>query len=208
MTFITFEGIDGSGKSTQARMLSQRLFDEGYSSVLTREPGGCPGAEDIRRLLVEGEPDRWSPYVDILLFTAARVDHIDKVIRPAIEKGTVVVCDRFLDSTLAYQGLRQSGVEEFVLDLHNEVTNSMYPDITFLLDMNPDQALTRANKANGKEDRYEKMGLEFQHRLRDAYKDLVDLFPRRFCLISADNRPGEIHEEIWSHVHDKLALRA
>ena len=140
--FLTFEGIDGSGKSTQARLLAEALGAAGRDVVLTREPGGSPGAEEIRRLLVEGDPDRWSPETEILLFTAARRDHLEKTIRPALDRGAVVICDRFADSTRVYQGAARGDLRAVVDQLH-ALMIATEPDLTFILDVDPAAALSR-----------------------------------------------------------------
>ena len=132
--FITFEGIDGSGKSTQARLLSAFLKAKGIDVVLTREPGGSPGAEEIRRLLVEGAPDRWSAETEILLFTAARRDHLEKTIGPALERGATVISDRYADSTRVYQGAARGELRALVDTLHDAVI-VREPDLTFVIDM-------------------------------------------------------------------------
>lgn len=141
--FISFEGIDGSGKSTQARLLAEGLRSEGHEVVLTREPGGSPGAEQIRRLLVEGRADRWSPETELLLFTAARRDHLERTIRPALDRGAWVVTDRFADSTRVYQGVARADLAEAVEDLHRLMIGTE-PDRTFVIDLDPAQALARA----------------------------------------------------------------
>lgn len=141
--FISFEGIDGSGKSTQARLLAEALRAEGREVVLTREPGGSPGAEQIRRLLVEGRADRWSPETELLLFTAARRDHLERTIRPALDRGAWVVTDRFADSTRVYQGVARADLAQSVEDLHRLMIG-LEPDRTFVIDLEPAQALARA----------------------------------------------------------------
>ena len=181
--FITFEGIDGSGKSTQARMLHASLQERGVQSVLTREPGGSAGAEEIRRLLVEGDPDRWSPETEILLFTAARRDHLEKTIRPALNGGTIVISDRFADSTRVYQGATRGDLRKLVDRLHYEVIGTE-PDLTFVIDMPPEQALKRGLARESGEDRFEDMGLEFQKKLRDGFRNLAKEYPQRCHLIN------------------------
>ena len=141
--FISFEGIDGSGKSTQARLLAESLRAEGREVVPTREPGGSPGAEQIRRLLVEGRADRWSPETELLLFTAARRDHLERTIRPALDRGAWVVTDRFADSTRVYQGVARADLAQKVEDLHRLMIG-VEPDRTFVIDLDPAQALDRA----------------------------------------------------------------
>ncbi|HMM08154.1 MAG TPA: dTMP kinase [Paracoccus solventivorans] len=190
--FISFEGIDGSGKSTQARLLAETLRAEGHEVVLTREPGGSPGAEDIRRLLVEGPPDRWSPETELLLFTAARRDHLERLIRPALDRGAWVVTDRFADSTRVYQGAargaEQARLSELVESLHRLVIG-VEPDRTLVIDLDPAEALARATgRAEAQataeaEDRYESMGLGFQQRLRAGFRDLARRHPTRVRLI-------------------------
>ena len=129
---VTLEGGEGSGKSTQGRLLAEALRADGHEVLLTREPGGTPGAEAIRGLLVTGDPDRWTPWSDALLMTAARVDHVARVIRPALERGATVICDRFIDSTRAYQGAGRGLEDAALIDLHNEAIG-LWPDVTLVL---------------------------------------------------------------------------
>lgn len=180
--FVTFEGIDGSGKSTQSRRLAAHLAALGRDPVLTREPGGSDGAEEIRRLLVEGDPDRWSPETEILLFTAARRDHLEKKIAPALEAGQVVICDRFADSTRVYQGVTRGDLRGVVDDLHRLMI-AREPDLTFLIDMDPAQALARGLARRSGEDRFEDFGAGFQVRLRDGFLTLARDNPHRFRII-------------------------
>ncbi|MDJ1017953.1 MAG: dTMP kinase [Paracoccaceae bacterium] len=187
--FITFEGIDGSGKSTQARLLHAALTARGVDAVLTREPGGAPGAEDIRRLLVEGDPDRWSPETEILLFTAARRDHLEKTIEPALVKGKTVVSDRFADSTRVYQGAARGELRELVDRLH-EMAIGREPDMTLVIDMEPEEALRRGLARASGEDRFEDMGLDFQQRLREGFLTLAHDHPDR-CRVIDGNRPED-----------------
>jgi dTMP kinase len=193
--FITFEGIDGSGKSTQARLLAAFLKAEGEDIVLTREPGGAPGAEEIRRLLVEGEPERWSPETEILLFTAARRDHLEKTIQPALDRGATVISDRFADSTRVYQGAARGSLRDLVDTLHSAVI-AKEPDLTFVIDMDPTEALQRGLARQSGEDRFEDMGEAFQHRLRDGFHALVDQFPDRCRLIDGHRDPDSIAQDI------------
>jgi dTMP kinase len=143
--FISFEGIDGSGKSTQARMLAAALRAEGHAVTLTREPGGSPGAEEIRRLVLEGDPDRWSAETEILLFTAARRDHLEKTILPALARGDIVITDRFADSTRMYQGITRGDLRSTVDALH-DLMIGREPDLTLVIDMDPREALGRSLK--------------------------------------------------------------
>lgn len=193
--FITFEGIDGSGKSTQARLLAAYLRAKGSDVVLTREPGGSPGAEEIRRLLVEGTPDRWSAETEILLFTAARRDHLEKTIRPAIKRGATVISDRFADSTRVYQGAARGELRALVDRLHDEVI-ATEPDLTFVIDMDPSEALHRGLARKSGEDRFEDMGEIFQQKLRDGFRALVAANPSRCRLIDGHRDPDAIAAEV------------
>ncbi|MCG6884682.1 MAG: dTMP kinase [Silicimonas sp.] len=201
--FITFEGIDGSGKSTQARLLAAVLKARGIDVVLTREPGGAPGAEEIRRLLVEGAPDRWSPETEILLFTAARRDHLEKTIEPALARGATVVCDRFADSTRVYQGATRGDLRDLVDRLHDEVI-AREPDLTFVIDMDPAEALRRGLARQSGEDRFEDMGEDFQRRLREGFQALASEYPERCHLIDGARDPNQIAEDLAAVVASKL----
>ncbi len=187
--FITFEGIDGSGKSTQAKMLAEALRADGHDVVATREPGGSPGAEEIRALVLEGDPDRWSAETEILLFTAARRDHLERIIEPALAQGKVVICDRFADSTRMYQGLSRGDLRAKVDHLHREMIKRE-PDLTILIDMDPELGLKRALDRNGHEERFEDFGPDLQRRMRAGFLALADEFPDRFRVIDG-GRPVE-----------------
>jgi dTMP kinase len=193
--FITFEGIDGSGKSTQAKRLASFLGARGVDVVLTREPGGSPGAEEIRRLLVEGEPDRWSPETEILLFTAARRDHLEKTIRPALARGAIVISDRFADSTRVYQGAARGDLRGLVDKLHDAVI-ATEPDLTFVIDMSPEAALRRGLARQSGEDRFEDMGLDFQEKLRTGFLSLTNERADRCVLIDGMRDPDTIANDI------------
>ena len=193
--FITFEGIDGSGKSTQAKLLATYLKSKGIDVVLTREPGGSPGAEEIRRLLVEGAPDRWSGETEILLFTAARRDHLEKTIRPALDRGAIVISDRFADSTRVYQGAARGDLRETVDRLHDAVIG-LEPDLTFVIDMDPHEALRRGLARKSGEDRFEDMGQPFQERLRTGFHALINDNPNRCHLVDGHRDPDSIARDI------------
>ena len=170
--FISFEGIDGSGKSTQARLLAESLRAEGHVVTLTREPGGSTGAEEIRRLVLEGDTDRWSAETEILLFTAARRDHLEKTIRPALGRGEVVITDRFADSTRIFQGITRGDLTGTVNTLH-DLMIGVEPDLTLLIDIDPAIGLARANARAGTEMRFEDMGLQFQTLARQGFLALA-----------------------------------
>ncbi len=195
--FITFEGIDGSGKSSQARLLADHLKSTGHDCVLTREPGGSEGAEEIRRLLVEGDPDRWSAETEILLFTAARRDHLEKTIEPALAAGKNVVSDRFADSTRVYQGAARADLRGVVDQLHSLMIGRE-PDLTFIIDMDPETALTRGLARQSGEDRFEDLGLGFQQKLRAGFLALAKDFPTRCHVIDGDREMDMIAAEITS----------
>lgn len=189
--FVTLEGVDGSGKSTQAKLLAAHLQALGQRVVLTREPGGSPGAEEIRRLLVEGDPGRWSPETEILLFTAARRDHLERTIRPALAGGSHVICDRFADSTRVYQGTARADLRAKVDRLHDEMIG-VEPDLTIVIDIDPQEALRRGLARGSGEDRFEEMGLDFQRRLRAGYLALAESVPERVRVVDGDARPEAV----------------
>lgn len=186
---VTFEGIDGSGKSTQARRLAERLQAKGHEVVLTREPGGSEGAEEIRALLLTGDTNRWSAETEILLFTAARRDHLEKTIRPALAAGKTVICDRFADSTRVYQGATRGDLRGTVDSLH-QIMIGQEPDLTFIIDMDPKVALERGLARNSGEDRFEDFGLGFQETLRQGFLSIAHQNPER-CIVVDGNRPLE-----------------
>lgn len=197
--FISFEGIDGSGKSTQVRALATALRADGAPVVETREPGGSPGAEAIRRLLVEGETARWSPEAEILLFTAARRDHLERTIRPALAAGATVITDRFADSTRIYQGVARADLRGLVDALHAR-TIATEPDLTLILDIDPEVALARGLARGGDEDRFERFGLDFHARLRAGFLALAGEFPDRCRVVSADGSPDEVAARVLATV--------
>lgn len=202
--FITFEGIDGSGKSTQCKLLAEALTEAGRDVVLTREPGGSTGAEDIRRMVLEGDPDKWSAETEILLFTAARRDHLERTIAPALAAGKIVVCDRFADSTRMYQGLSRGDLRTTVDRLH-EMMIGREPDLTFLIDMDPATGLSRAKGRQGTEERFEDFGLALQEKMRAGFLALADEFPDRFCVLDG-NRPVEVvARDVLTRAQDTLA---
>ena len=197
--FISFEGIDGSGKSTQVRALAATLRARGLEVVETREPGGAPGAELIRRLLVEGDPGRWSPETEILLFTAARRDHLERTIRPALARGATVICDRFADSTRVYQGVARADLRATVDALH-QLAIGVEPDLTLILDLDPSTARDRGRTRGGSEDRFERFRAVFHQRLRAGFLALAAEFPDRCRVVPADGAPDEVAARIAAAV--------
>ena len=192
--FWSFEGIDGSGKSTQARRLAEVLRQAGHEVVLTREPGGSAGAEEIRRLVLEGAVDRWSAETEILLFTAARRDHLEKTIRPALARGAVVITDRFADSTRMYQGISRGDLAQVVDDLH-ALMIGVEPDLTFLVDLPAEIGLARAQSRAGAEMRFEDMGLALQSQMRSGFLALAAKHPR-FAVIDGTGAQDAIAAQI------------
>lgn len=189
--FLTLEGGEGSGKSTLGRALADTLAAEGVAVCLTREPGGSAGAEDIRALLVSGEADRWDAMTELLLLNAARRDHVERVIRPALARGETVICDRYLDSTRAYQGHR--GIERERIDrLHGEAVGLM-PDRTLILDLDPEAGLARAGKRGGAA-RFEAMGLDYHRAIRGAFRAIAAEEPARCTLLDASLAPEAVLE--------------
>jgi dTMP kinase len=195
--FITFEGIDGSGKSTQCRLLAERLQAAGREVVLTREPGGSPGAEEIRRLVLEGDPDKWSAETEILLFTAARRDHLERTIEPALAAGKVVICDRFADSTRMYQGLSRGDLRATVDQLHDMMIGRE-PDLTILIDMDPATGLSRAKGRQGTEERFEDFGLSLQEKMRAGFLALAQEFPDRFRVLDGNRALDTVALDVLS----------
>lgn len=201
--FVTLEGIDGSGKSTQARLLRDTLVGRGWDVLLTREPGGSPGAEEIRALVLEGEPDRWSPETELLLFTAARRDHLERTIAPALDAGAVVICDRFVDSTRVYQGQRGGGLREKVDALH-ALMIGIEADLTILLDMDPDTSHARATARATAEERFENFGAGLQAQMRQGFLDLAREFPERIRVVDAGRAAQDVAADVAAIVLEHL----
>ena len=199
--FISFEGIDGCGKSTQAKILSEQLISFGHKILLTREPGGSDGAEEIRNLLLTGNTDRWSAETEILLFTAARRDHLERTILPALENGLAVICDRFSDSTRVYQGVTRGDLRAIVDQLDSAMIPRQ-PDITVLIDLDPNISLARAIERSNNEARFEDFGVEMQIKLRKGFLSLAHEFPNRFLVIDGNRTEAEVAENISKRLHE------
>lgn len=202
--FITFEGIDGSGKSTQTRLLVDYLNSLGRDVILTREPGGSVGAEEIRSLVLEGDPDRWSAETELLLFTAARRDHLERTIEPALAEGKIVICDRFVDSTRMYQGLSRGDLREKVDKLHNLMIQRE-PDLTILIDMDPQTGLSRAKGRQTAEERFEDFGQDLQVKMRHGFLDLAQQYKNRFRMIDGGQAIEDVARDIQLAVSDYLS---
>ncbi|HEY2661957.1 MAG TPA: dTMP kinase [Caulobacteraceae bacterium] len=206
--FISFEGGEGAGKSTQLRRLADRLAALDGEVVVTREPGGSPGAEAIRALLVTGAVERWSPLTETLLMYAARRDHIERVIDPALERGATVLCDRFFDSTRAYQGAGGGAPADLIAALEADVVGDTVPDLTLIFDLPVAVGLARAAARGEGEARFEAKGLDFHERLRAAFLRIAAIEPGRCVLIDADGTVDEIERHIWRVVAPRLAMAA
>ena len=204
--FISFEGIDGSGKSTQVTRLAEHLRGLGRDVVVTREPGGSEGAEEIRALVLQGDPDRWSAETEILLFTAARRDHLERLIRPALAAGSIVIRDRFADSTRMYQGLSRGDLRSTVDKLH-ELMIEVEPDLTLLIDMDPFEGLKRAKGRQGTEERFEDFGAELQAAMREGFLALSQEFKDRFKVIDGGQDIAAVAADIRNAVEQTLAAR-
>ena len=192
--FISFEGIDGCGKSTQIKLLEKYFAKQKKSFVKTEEPGGTEGANEIRKILLKENNFKWSVETEAMLFMAARNDHIEKVIRPAIEDNKIVICDRFMDSTIVYQGMRSRQAEKFSLMLFECI--GIIPDITFLIDMEPEVALDRALSRATDEDRFENYGINFQRQLRQNFLDIANRHTERIKIIDGSQSPQKVFAQI------------
>ena len=204
--FITFEGGEGAGKSTQVQRLARRLTADGREVVTTREPGGSPGAETIRDIVLKGAADRWSPVTETLLMYAARRDHIERVIRPALERGAWVVCDRFADSTRAYQGAAGGTEPGLITALEAHILEDVRPDLTLIFDLPAEVGLERAHARAGAEMRFESKGMAFHQRLREAFRAIATAEPDRCAMIDATASMDAVEVAVWAAVADRLAV--
>lgn len=209
--FITFEGGEGVGKSTQAKRLAANLGRLGIQAVRTREPGGTPRAEAIRSFILQGKSEQWGAGAEAVLFAAARLDHVNSLIAPALAAGKWVICDRFADSTRAYQGLT-GGVDDKLIDALEELAlNGHAPDLTLVLDMDPDAAFDRVHQRTLEEglagiiDRFEKEDLDYHRRLRENFLAIAHDNPDRCIVLSADQSEDELEEAIWQTVRNRFA---
>jgi dTMP kinase len=211
--FITLEGGEGAGKTTQIARLADRLRACGISVLTTREPGGAPGADSIRALLVSGATDKWDPISETLLMYAARRQHLTQTINPALARGEWVLCDRFADSTLAYQGYGHGVSQTFIAGLCDAVVGGDGPDLTLILDMPVETGLSRAGARNAEaaagtraaEDRFERMGMAFHERLRAGFRDIAAQEPGRCAIVDATGEIEAVSDAIWQEVRTRLA---
>ncbi len=203
--FISFEGGEGAGKSTQARLLRTSLEERSRAVLLTREPGGSPGAEEIRKLLVEGATDRWTPLAETLLFLAARADHVARVIEPALAAGTWVISDRFSDSTFVYQGLARGLGMDAVRTLQRAALGDFAPDLTLVLDVSPRAGLERAVARGAHENRFEQFDAAFHHRLRDGFLSIAAEEPQRCAVLDGTASAESVAANVWRTVVERLA---
>lgn len=203
--FLTFEGCEGSGKSTQAFLLAEILRAEGIDVVITREPGGSPGAEIIRDLLVKGEVDQWDAVTEALLFMAARRNHLVNIIWPALRDGKWVICDRFVDSSFAFQGYGHGLSLDHLKSIYHMVGENFYPDLTILLDVDPVVGLERTQHRDHDENRFERMSMGFHTKVYEGYHELAKEYASRYIII--DSQRKEVEEttaEIWRHIEKRL----
>ena len=202
--FISFEGIDGSGKSTQIQKLAKFLGALDFDIVITREPGGSVGGEEIRNLLLQGNVDRWSAETEILLFTAARRDHLERIILPALKEGKIVICDRFTDSTRMYQGMRGANLRNLVDSLNEKVIN-FDPDLTIIIDIHPEISLKRAKSRKTVEERFEDFGVDLQMKMRKGFIELAKEFGDRIEVVDGQQSVDKLAQEICSLVKAKIS---
>ena len=210
--FITLEGGEGAGKSTQIKRLAQALADVGINTITTREPGGAPGAEEIRNLLVNGDTKRWAPMAEVLLHTAARAEHLDKTVMPALKNGSWVISDRFFDSTLAYQGYGHGVDKEVIKNIYRDAFGNFKPDLTLIIDVPADIGLARAGTraatdTNPNEDRYERMGGTFHQRIREGFLEIAKEEPDRCVVINGELDEDGVFSAIKNAVKSKFEIK-
>jgi len=208
--FITFEGGEGAGKSTQIRLLAEKLRAKGYRVLVTREPGGSPGAEAVRHVLLSGAAEPFGPEMEALLFAAARSDHVEQVIRPAVQRGTIVLCDRFLDSSRVYQGGAGNLDPTYMAEIERIAVNGMMPDMTLIFDIDPEEGLRRATARRGADqaDRFEKENLAIHQRRRRAFLAIAEREPDRCVVVDASGDVETVQDVVTAAVFAALEARA
>ena len=204
--FISFEGGEGAGKSTQVRLLADALTHKGIRCLSTREPGGSPGAESIRELLIQGDVGRWDPMSEALLNFAARRDHVTNVIEPALCAGTWVICDRFTDSTIAYQGFGQGLEISLIQDLHRTAVGDLWPDVTFILDIPVADGFGRVANRSTDIDRYERMDSQFHIRLREGFLEIARKNVERCAVVDAQPPVDVVHQAVITLIEQRLGV--
>lgn len=204
--FISFEGGEGSGKSTQLRLLSSAFERAGLPFVSTREPGGTPSAERIRELLVSGEGDAWSALSETLLFQAARAEHIEKLIKPALTARKTIICDRFVDSTIVYQGIGKGLGVEYIKNLHRMAFGNFMPSLTILLDIAPEEGLKRAGSRNGNENRFEELDIIFHQKIRVGFLEIAKNEPNRCVVLDSMQSAESLHQQIIAKILERLEI--
>jgi dTMP kinase len=202
--FISLEGGEGAGKSTQAKLLADSLRGSGLEVIATREPGGTPGAEAVRALLVTGKADRWDALSELYLLNAARRDHVERLIRPALARGAWVITDRYVDSTRVYQGVAKGLADETVLRYHKESTGDLWPDLTLILDIKPEVGIARTQQRSGSEARFESESLEFHQALREGFLVISEQEPVRVDVIDASQSVEQMAVAIRASVRTHL----
>lgn len=207
--FITFEGGEGAGKSTQIARLAQKLREKGYDLLVTREPGGSPGAEAVRHVILSGAAEPFGPEMEALLFAAARADHVEQAIRPALESGKIVLCDRFIDSMRVYQGVTGNLSSDFMKAVERVAIDGVMPDLTLILDIEPEEGLRRASARRGGEevDRFEKETLDIHRKRREAFLAIAEREPQRCIVIDASRDPDAVQEAVTEAVFAALVAR-
>jgi len=205
--FISFEGGEGSGKSTQLSFVFNAIKSSDFGCIKTREPGGSPGAELIRNLLVNGSTDKWDPVAETMLFYAARIDHVAKIIKPALSEGKFVICDRFTDSTRVYQGIGKGLSEEYILKLHHLTLGNFQPDLTLILDIDPAIGLKRANTRAGAENRFESMDFEFHQAVRNGFLSIARRESERCIIIDASQEIAAVQSSVINAINQRLGLK-
>ena len=205
--FITFEGGDGSGKSTQVNFLFDYLTSKKIDTIKTREPGGTPSAEVLRELLTKGETNKWQPITEALLMWAARFEHIHEVINPSLEMGKTVICDRFYDSTYAYQGIAHNLGLEKMIELKSLIIGNIEPSVTFILDIDPEIGLERTKDRGNSENRFENFDLDFHKKIRKGFLDIANKYKERCVLVNAELSQNEISKIIVKEINKRMNIK-
>lgn len=205
--FISLEGGEGSGKTTQLALLKDAFAKAKKDAVFTREPGGCPEAEAIRTLLLTGAGDKWQPLTEALLFQAARIEHVQRLIKPSLEAGKHVISDRFFDSTCVYQGHARGLGVAYMKALHQLTVGGFNPDLTIYIDITPEDGLKRASSRQGNETRFESLDISFHHKVREGFMQAAASEPQRFAVIDGAQTKEQVHAQIRAAMDKRLGLK-